>query len=181
MMSQPLVPRQVITQPLDPSYRLIGLTQNQITIVDTADFEWLSQWLWFAQWNSCTKSFYANRNTRGPNRRMVSMHRELLGCGPGELGDHCDGNTLDNRRQNIRRCTRPQNAFNRRIRCDNQAGYKGVYPVRNKWRAAIEHPGGREHLGYFRDPREAARAYDAAAKRLFGSFARLNFPQASSQ
>ncbi len=54
--------RHAVTQPLDPSYRLIPLTQHQNAIVDTADFDWLSQWNWHA--NLCDKGFYVRRTTR---------------------------------------------------------------------------------------------------------------------
>ncbi len=48
-------------QPTDPSYRLIYLTQGQVTLVDTEDYEWISQWKWRAKRNPRSGNFYAVR------------------------------------------------------------------------------------------------------------------------
>lgn len=55
--------------------------------------------------------------------------------------------------------------------------YKGVYKKRSRWAARIAVNGETTWLGTFKTEEEAARAYDAAAKRLHGEFARLNFPE----
>jgi hypothetical protein len=61
-----------------------------------------------------------------------------------------------------------------------KSGFHGVgyYRRTNKWRAIIKHKGKTEHLGYFDDPKEAARAYDAKARELGRPEHKLNFPQA---
>jgi len=61
-----------------------------------------------------------------------------------------------------------------------KSGYKGVgwYYRTNKWRAFIMHKGKRYWLGYFDDPKEAAKAYDAKARELGRPEHKLNFPQA---
>ncbi len=53
--------RPQITQPADPSYRIIALTQGQVTTVDTGDYDWLMQWHWYAWWNKNGRCFYAVR------------------------------------------------------------------------------------------------------------------------
>jgi hypothetical protein len=53
--------------------------------------------------------------------------------------------------------------------------YKGVSRNREKWQARIKVDGKQSHLGIFTDEEDAARAYDAAARELFGEFAYLNF------
>src|SRR5712664_3456881 len=116
------VKRHAVTQPLDTSYRLIPLTQGQNAIVDLEDFEWLSQWNWCADWNSCTRSFYAQR--RGNNRK-TTLHRCILKCKHGEEGDHKNGDTLDHRRKNLRKCNRSQNMQNKTKLRINTSGYKG--------------------------------------------------------
>ena len=65
------------------------------------------------------------------------------------------------------------------IRKNNTSGFRGVYFTKraNKWIAAIEKDKKKYHLGHYDTPEEAARAYDAKAKELFGEFARLNFPE----
>ncbi len=163
------VKRHHVTQPSDPTIRLIPLTQGRNAIVDIADYEWLSQWNWSSDWNHDTKSFYA-RNRKG------RMHRVILGCKSGEMVDHINSNTLDNRRNNLRKCTSTENTYNQRKRSDNTSGFKGVYPQQEKWIAQIGFEGTQIYLGIFASPKKAAEAYDVAARRLHGEFARVNFP-----
>jgi hypothetical protein len=168
--------RHAVTQPLDQSYRLIPLTQGQNAIVDTADYDWLNQWNWTATWCPFTKSFYAQR--RLPNYgKLISMHRFILGCQPGEEGDHKNNNTLDHRRNNLRKCNSRQNRRNQRVCRGGSSKYKGVCwnKVRRKWRAIIKTGEKQKHIGLFASEEDAARAYDAAAIRYFGEFAHLNF------
>jgi hypothetical protein len=175
------VKRHTVVQPLDTSYRLIPLTQGQNTIVDAGDFDWLSQWNWWADKNPKTGKFYALRADQINNRApKVRMHRLILGCNDSEEGDHrnCDG--LDNRRDNLRKCTRRENTRNRKLPATSTTGYKGVFFHREcktkPWQARIFASPKKFHLGMFYTREEAARAYDAKAKELFGEFAHLNFP-----
>jgi AP2 domain len=177
------VKRHAVTQPLDKPYRFIPLTQGQVAIVDAEDFEFLSQWNWFAWWSDQSRTFYAIRNgpqageIRIPN---IVMHREIAKCKTGEECDHKNFNGLDNRKTNLRPCTRSESMMNRRIQRSNKCGYKGVvFDSRaNKgkpWRAVVSKRGKRVHLGYFLTKEAAARAYDAGAKIHHGEFAQLNF------
>jgi len=169
------VRRREVVQPLDKEYRYLPLTQNQFAIVDAADFDWLNQWNWFAFWHEKTRGFYARRF--GGHRKPIWMHRLILNCEGKEQGDHKNRNTLDNRRNNLRKATDFQNKANRGIRKTNTSGYKGVSWVKKdkKWRAAMGYQYKKLYLGYFNSPEEAARAYDAAAMKYHGEFARLNF------
>jgi len=168
------VKRHTVVQPLDQSYRFIPLTQGQNAIVDAEDFDWLSQWNWYALWNKYTKTFYAIRYIP---EGSLSMHREIMRCRPGEECDHKNFEGLDNRKVNLRRCSQQQNKKHKRRQTNNSSGYKGVSLKRpRKWVAQISTNGKRIHLGYFTTPKEAAMAYDVAAKWYYGEFAHLNFP-----
>ena len=89
--------------------------------------------------------------------------------------DHRDGNSTDNRWGNLRRATSSQNNANRRRTPQNTSGYKGVSLVSNsrrRWRALIHKNRRMIHLGTFATPQAAHAAYVAAARKLFGKFAR---------
>src|SRR6266403_1594641 len=118
------VKRHSVSQPLDKSYRLIPLTRNQNALVDTDDFNWLNQWNWCALLSKHTKTFYA---VRTENEKMLYMHRVVLGCTAAEDSDHRNHDTLDNRRQNLRRCTPTQNKQNAKPRRNGSSGFRGVY------------------------------------------------------
>lgn len=149
------VKRHAVVQPLDPSIRLIPLTQDQNAVVDAADYEWLNQWNWVAYKNPHTQTFYASR------RPSIHMHRVIMGAPQGVLVDHKNHDTLDNRRSNLRLCTNQQNQQNRRLSKGNTSGFKGVSWHRGtkKWAARIRVGGKQKTIGYFSDPKEAANAY----------------------
>jgi hypothetical protein len=90
--------------------------------------------------------------------------------------DHIDGSALNNAIANLRECTMSQNQANKRRRVDNASGFKGVYLNSDRkvptWIAEIRQNGRKIHLGTFKSPEEAHRAYVEAAERIYGEFAR---------
>lgn len=81
--------RPQITQPADPSYRLIALTRGQVAMVDRSDYDWLNQWPWYAIWNSVTKSYYAYRDEITANgKKKIAMARLIMQAPTGVLVDH---------------------------------------------------------------------------------------------
>ncbi len=104
------------------------------------------------------------------------MHRLITGAGPEKEIDHIDGNTLNNRRSNLRIVQGNGNHWNQPLRKDSTTGFKGVTFVRRdqKFKAQIGINGRKKHLGYFATAETAADAYDTAAIELFGPFARTN-------
>jgi len=154
----------------------IQLTQNQVAIVDDADFEALNAYKWHARWNPSTKSFYAQRSVPigGGKRTTIQMHRVITCAQKGFDVDHINKNTLDNSKANMRVCSRSENGRNRGKQIDNTSGYKGVDSKNGKWRARIGHLGKKKFLGFFDNILDAAAAYDKAAIELHGSYARHN-------
>jgi len=94
---------------------------------------------------------------------------------PGREIDHVNGDRADNRIANLREANRSQQGQNKAMQRNNSSGFKGVcwFKPRGRWKAEICVLGERKHLGYFDDPQLASLAYQAAAKKHFGEFARL--------
>lgn len=161
---------------LDP-YR-IPLSQGQFAIVDEADYEWLSQWKWYATWSLHTKTFIAIRKgKREPGRReSIMMHREILGLKYGDRGhtDHINGNTLDNRRENLRVVTYSQNNMNRRMPRNNTSGHKGLFQVRKngRWQVTLSKDKKRYYFGSYVTREEAIAVLNQACEKLHGEYAR---------
>lgn len=162
--------------------RRFPLTRGQYAIVDVAEYDRIDNRSFFAQWNTCTKSYYAltMQPLSGGRRRQihVAMTTIVLNLLPGTLVDHINGDTLDNRRSNLRQATSSQNAMNRKVRSDCTSGYTGVSHVSEiSWRAYIFFKKKQISVGCFLTAELAARARDVASLKHYGSFARLNFPE----
>jgi len=155
----------------------IPLTQGKFAIVDAKNFDWLNQWKWYAHFNG--RNWYADRRISfGKQRRTLSMHRVIMNLKFNDRKDvdHIDGNSLDNREQNLRICSRSQNQANRKLQ-KGTSKYKGVcwYKKYEKWEASIRVNNKNIHLGYFENELDAAAAYDLAALKYFDEFAKTNF------
>lgn len=157
----------------------IQLTQGKVALVDDADFEWLNQFKWYAAYQRTGAHWYAQRRESSASSRKLLMHRVILDVDDPMLEvDHKDRNGLNNTRANLRQATRAQNQQNGILPRNNTSGYKGIYldKRRGKWQAKIRYNGKQHYIGQFDGPEAAARAYDAAARKHFGEFARCNFP-----
>jgi len=105
---------------------------------------------------------------RLPGNKLVELHRWIMQPKKGEYVDHIDGNTLDNRRCNLRICTNAANLRNGvHIRPNNTSGVTGVWKHRNKWIAEIKVNYKKIHLGTFNTLKEAAQARKQAEKKYF--------------
>lgn len=154
----------------------IPLTQGKFALVDDEDFEWLNQWKWRVK-KAKNGRFYVQRGMRENGQsRTLYMHREIMKTPKGLDADHRDRNGLDNRKSNLRNCTRSQNLMNTIKREKNLSGYKGVTwcKEKEKWQAQIFVNNKNIRLGRFKTKEAAAFIYDEAAKKYFGEFARLN-------
>lgn len=158
----------------------IPLTQGIFTVVDNDDYEKINQHKWHVLKGNYT--FYAVRKTsRKEGSKMIFMHREILGLQPGDgiTTDHRDHNGLNNRSNNIRTCTKGENAMNAHPWKTKASRFKGIRPGRTGkgWCARIKFQGKMTHIGTFDTEIEAAEAYDRVAIELFGEFALINFPK----
>lgn len=154
----------------------VPLDNGEFAIIDAEDAERILPYKWSAQLRPNGK-FYARRSEGG---KIIMMHREIAGTEKGLDTDHWDKDSLNNRRKNLRPCTRSLNSMNRGRQSNNTTGYKGVTVARdkrkNKYQAQIVINGKQTFIGLFYGPYAAAIAYDEVALATYGDFAELNFP-----
>jgi hypothetical protein len=157
------------------------IAAGRVALVDDADYELVSRYRWHIVLKRSRsgqyESPYAQTSIRRPDGRWttIKMHNVIM---DSKGVDHRNRDGLDNQRANLRVATQSQNAANQGPRVGTSS-YKGVsWTTRNqKWCAQIGTGlrGRVRFLGYFAAEEDAARAYDAAAREVYGPFARLNF------
>lgn len=154
----------------NPEIRQIPLTQGKHAIVDLENFERLSQWSWYFH------GFYAVRKPYNANGKCFMMHRLIINAPEDMYVDHINGNGLDNRRSNLRLCTHTQNCMNSLRRKNKTSKYKGVSwsKEKEKWAVYISYYKKHSFVGRYDTEIEAALAYNEAALKYHGEFAKLN-------
>jgi hypothetical protein len=139
----------------------IPLTGGGTTLLDQADAEWASQWKWRLS------NGYVVRNT---GWKKLYLHRELMGLAPGDplTVDHINRVRTDNRRDNLRTCTRAENRQNLSPSSDGASGARGVHwdTVRGKWIVRCTVNGKKHYAGHFEDLDEAREAAVALRARV---------------
>ena len=151
-----------------------GLGGNHVALVDDEDYEELIAYSWGAI--KIFNNIYA-RCTNGKYRNKT-MHRVVTRFALPRI-DHKDRNGLNNQKDNLRSATRSQNSWNRGPIKNSKSGFKGVTWNKREgcWQVITSIAGKYQWLGYFKDPIEAAMAYDAATVKIHGDFACPNFPK----
>lgn len=144
-----------------------------VVLVDDWDFDAVNAYRWCVMRAGNTR--YAIRFEIVNGKQVtVLMHRAIIAPGDDLSIDHINGNGLDNRRSNLRACTHADNLHNNR---KSKAGgrFKGVVKIQSgRYSARIGYKGKTVCLGTFALEIDAALAYNAAAERLYGEFARPN-------
>jgi hypothetical protein len=167
----------LMKRPSDMPDAVLALKCGRFTVVDAEDAPLLKAHNWRSRVDPKSGTVYVEAQIkRGGKRPRVHLHRLVAGTLPGEHTDHIDGDGLNNRRANLRRCQPMENGRNRRPNRNSPSPYKGVYliAVSGKWRARIRVNYRQIHLGCHSTPEDAAAAYNEAAIKHFGEFANLN-------
>lgn len=146
----------------------IKLSKGKYALVDNEDFDFINKRKWFFDGRKAARTEYGHN---------IFLHRILMKAPKDLVVDHVNHNPLDNRRLNLRICTKSNNQHNRNPnRSTNKTSiYKGVSIKKEGYiRAHITVKTKHIHLGYFKTIKEAALAYNEAAQKYFGEFACLN-------
>ena len=160
----------------------IQLNKGYSTIIDAID---ACDAMFHPKWNIRVKKgrVYAGRVLKPyvkKHGKTQSLHRFVASRMLGrdlehhEFVDHINGNTLDNRRSNLRVCTHKQNTRNSKLSKANRTGYKGVAFRKGNWIAEISPDGKKVYLGRFASAIDAAIAYNIAAKKYYSEYAKFN-------
>lgn len=149
-----------------------GKVVRGYALIDDEDFEKVNIHSW-------SLSVYGYVVGGTPQKKL---HRYIMNVEGDLQVDHINGDRLDNRKSNLRICTLASNVKNRSLGRDNTSGYKGVSwsKAEKKWAARIRFQGTRPFLGYFTKKEDAAKAYNEAAIKYHGEFAKLNKIEESS-
>jgi hypothetical protein len=150
-----------------PGVSLVPLTRGMAALIDECDAEFVGKRLWCA--NASRGAYYARAGSRKP----VWLHRflwSLWGMPDAPEIYHINGNSLDNRRGNLRGVTHRQNGQNKGGH-PNKFGLRGVAQNGRRFCGQIVIDKKRHFLGNFDTPEEAHAAYVKAAKEAYGEFA----------
>lgn len=150
----------------------IALSRSKTALVDADDYEAISRHKWH-----CLAIGYAARSVfSGSRRAMVYMHRQITGASDGQIVDHINGNTLDNRKENLRIVDKSQNNRNKICPTKSRSGYRGVIQTpEGRWKAYSKHEGKFKHLGHHDSPESAALARDAFLDSVGDIYSTRNF------
>ena len=161
---------------LPPNSKAIPLTKGFHAIVDAEDYDWLMQRKWCFRDGYAAKTIHSSGSGKNRKSRTIKMHRIVNNTPDGMSTDHINGDKLDNRKCNLRVCTHRQNLSSQKKQDGRSSKYKGVSLSKEngKWIAYIKVNQVKKHLGCFTSEEDAARAYNTAATKYFGEFAKLN-------
>lgn len=158
--------------------KYIKTTNGGRVIVNDEDFDFLNHWKWrIGPFGYAIRTQHLLRGKKNTNKtKTILIHRVIMNAPFGIDVDHINHNRLDCRKINMRLCTRGENGLSKVAHKNKIIPYKGVYfePRLGKYRVLIGVNYKSKHIGLFVDIKDAARAYNEAAKKYFGKFAYLN-------
>lgn len=155
--------------------KLIPLTQGYFTKVDDDDFRKYAIYRWHVGFGGKNKKY--PRPMRGSHKgKYFYLYREITNCPKGMMVDHINGDTLDNRKCNLRICNRSENLLNSSFNKNNTSGFKGViwHSQNKKWQAKATINKKQIYFGSSNDKVEAAKMYDEGITKLFGELCFTN-------
>jgi len=161
------------------SHAWARLTRAYVVLCDAEAAEYMSTRHWHVTGGKTPSVVASATLYDGPQRARYyySMAQMVCPVPSTYVVDHINRNRMDNRSSNLRAASHSLNAHNRRT--VSSSGFRGVSFYRNMYRALITIKGQQIYLGKYKTAEDAARVYDAAAVRLLGSCASLNFERSA--
>lgn len=157
--------------------KTISLTKGKVALVDDEDYERVNVFKWLYNNGYASRVVYHKRKGK-----KIKMSRFIMNViDKNIIIDHKDRNPLNNQKNNLRRCTTPQNNINRghKKNAKSTSKYRGVSYIKrdNIFLCCIYFNRKKHHIGHFKTELSGALAYDKKAIELFGEYANLNFPK----
>lgn len=145
----------------------IPLTKGKYAMIDAEDISKIENFEWH-----CSYGYAVNKS----GKQAIRMHNLIIESKEGMIIDHINGVRSDNRKANLRLCNYTENSINSIMKSNNTSGFKGVHYDKQsgKWRVEIKVNKTKKYIGGFAKKEEAAKAYDEAALKYHGEFAKTN-------
>jgi len=140
----------------------IYLGENKIAIIDNKDFLRMKRFHWYKSSNGYIYD----------SKTMIMLHRYVMRATGNEVIDHINRDKTDNRKSNLRKCTKSENAYNSKVKINNTSKVTGVWFRKdtNKWVAEIKHEYKKISLGCFADKDDAIKARKEAERIYCNDF-----------
>ncbi len=147
--------------------KIFFFNTNNYTIIDSEDYERVKQHCWYE------REGYVKARCRDISSKRVSLHRLILNPSGNKEVDHVDGDKLNNKKGNLRECTRAENTKNKGLAKNNKTGCSGVFFVKDdeKYKAYITVNKKRICLGTYINKQDAINSRHDAEIKYFGRFA----------
>lgn len=163
---------EIVLRKCTSGYPIVGYA-----IIDKDDYERCKNYRWrMVKWTYKNKKERYVVTTGSPTKNnMVDLHRFIMGIPKDKVVDHINGNTLDNRKSNLRICRQKDNVRNKtQIQSNNSSGITGVYadtrPRNTNWIAEIKFEDIKIYLSAYKTIDEAVYCRYIAEQILFGEF-----------
>jgi hypothetical protein len=157
---------------------MVIIIEKYKVLIDDEDYNKIKVYKWYINKDKKNNRYtvratlYKKLSKYNYKHKSIYIHSLIMNAKKGEVVDHKNHNTLDNRKCNLRICTNQQNIFNQKLNKRNTSGYKGVSFNKSakKWKAKVCYNYKDYYLGLFSNILDAKKAYEIKAKELFKEF-----------
>lgn len=156
----------------------VQLSNGNFALVDDEDFEYVTKRTFSRSKKMCWSkgsNGYARCYVHGWNGDgkavIISMQNYLMEPPKGMMVDHINRNKLDNRKCNLRLCSKSQNIVNSKKRTKTKNTHRGVYETDNGlWLVRLQKDGKCIFYKTFCSKKEAIEAHKKIHHQIWGAF-----------